>query len=349
MNAPQTPTIILLVAENTSPAVLYGLYDVLYSVGAVFPDMTLGVPGPEAMDVRIVSKDGVPFRCLGNISIEPHAAISGIDRADAVVVCDMYSPIGKAPSGEYPEITAWLRTMHAQGALISSVCSGALVLAEAGLLDGREAAAHWAYGELFAQCYPKVKMKKDSVLCLSAAADGIVTAGGVTSWQDLALYLIARFCGQSQACETAKIHLLAGREDGQLPFAAMNRRLNTSDLAIAECQQWIARNFTLPNPVQTMAERAGLNIRTFSRRFRAATERSPIEYVQALRVEEAKRILETEHDPVDDISVTVGYDDPSSFRRIFWREVGVTPAAYRRKFASLLSFGAAATRPPAHR
>ena len=122
----------------------------------------------------------------------------------------------------------------------------------------------------------------------------------------------------------------------------MNRQINTSDLAISECQQWIADNFAAPNPVQTMAERAGLNIRTFSRRFRAATERSPIEYVQALRVEEAKRILETEHDPVDDISVAVGYDDPSSFRRIFWREVGVTPAAYRRKFASLLSFAAAA-------
>ena len=343
MNSFKTPTVILLAAENTSPSVLYGLYDVLYSVGSVYLDMTVGEPGSESMEVKIASKDSQPFRCIGNILVEPHAAISDIDSADAVVVCDMYTPIDKAPAGEYPEITAWLQVMYRQGTLITSVCSGSLVLAEAGLLDGREAAAHWAYGELFAQSYPNVRMKKDSVLCLSAEAERIVTAGGVTSWQDLSLYLIARFCGQRQACETAKIHLLSGHEDGQLPFAAMNRRINTSDLVISGCQQWIADNYHLPNPVQNLAERAGLNIRTLSRRFRAATGHSPIAYVQALRVEEAKSLLETDQGSVEDIGVAVGYDDPASFRRIFRRQVGTSPAAYRKKFASIRSFANAAS------
>ncbi len=335
------PTILLLAGENTSPAVLYGLFDVLYSVGAVFADMTMGVPGPASMDVRIVSRDGVPFRCFGNIAVEPHAAISACPRADAIMVCDMYSPIHTAPVGQYPEIAAWLCAAHAQGTLIASVCSGTLVLAEAGLLDGREAAAHWAYGELFARSYPKVRMKKDSILCLSAEPDRIVTSGGVTSWQDLALYLIARFCGLRQAIETAKVHLLSGHEDGQLPFAAMNKRINTSDRAISDCQQWVAAHYPIPNPVQAMADRAGLNIRTFSRRFRAATGRAPLDYVQTLRIEEAKRRLETENTPPDDIGAFVGYEDPSSFRRIFRREVGATPAAYRKKFAPLRALGLA--------
>lgn len=347
MDAQKRPRIVLLAAENTTPSVLYGLYDVLYSVGAVYADMTEGVPGPESMDVAIVSRDGRPFRCASNVLVEPHAAMSDIEAADAVVVCDMYSPISKAPVGEYGEIADWLRRMHERGALIASVCAGALVLAEAGLLDRRDAAVHWAYGELFAKSYPLVRVQKNSVLCLSAEADGIVTAGGVTSWQELALYLTAAFCGHRQACETAKIHLLAGHEDGQLPFAAMNRRINTSDLVISECQRWISENFTLPNPVQAMVTRTGLNVRTFSRRFGAATGRSPIEYVQALRIEEAKRILEADTTPSEDVGALVGYEDPASFRRIFRREVGVTPAAYRKKFAPIRLFAAGRSRVPA--
>lgn len=334
------PRIILLVAPGTSPSVLFGLYDVLYSVGAVYADMTVGIPSPEAMQVQIVSADGQPFRCLGDILIEPHAAIHEVDRADAVVVCDMYTPINVAPIGNYPAVTGWLRSLHAGGALLASVCTGSLVLAEAGLLDGRQAAAHWAYGEMFRRCYPGVTMKKGCILCLSEEADRIVTAGGVTSWQDLAIYLVARFCGQAQARETAKVHLLSGHEDGQLPFAAMNRSIEGGDAAIAECQRWIVGNFATPNPVERMARISGLNPRTFARRFKAATGHTPIDYVQALRVEEAKLLLETRRLPPDEIGGAVGYEDPASFRRMFRRKAGLSPAAYRRKFERILRPGA---------
>jgi transcriptional regulator GlxA family with amidase domain len=228
--------------------------------------------------------------------------------------------------------------MHRQGAVIASVCSGTLVLAEAGLLNGRDAAAHWAYGELFERHYPAIRMRKESVLCLSAAQDGIVTAGGVTAWQDLALYLIARFCGHRQAFETAKIHLLSGHEHGQLPFTAMNRQLAAEDRVIAECQTWIADNFVLANPVQSMAKRAGLNGRTFSRRFQAATGRSPLDYVIEVRVEAAKQMLENGNESMDEIGVAIGYGDPASFRRIFRRQSGMTPAAYRKKFTNIRAF-----------
>jgi transcriptional regulator GlxA family with amidase domain len=276
--------------------------------------------------------------------VEPHAAIAATHTADAVVVCDMYSPIDQAPIGQYPEFTAWLQALHKQGTLITSVCSGALVLAEAGMLNGREAAAHWAYGELFARHYPAVRMRRDSVLCLSASQDRIVTAGGVTAWQDLALYLIARFCGRRQASEIAKIHLLAGHESGQLPFAAMNFRISANDKTIAQCQAWIADNFAVANPIRSMAERAGLNIRTLSRRFRAATGSTPIDYVHALRVEAAKLMLEDDKEFIDDIALAIGYADPASFRRLFRRYVGLTPAAYRKAFAPIAAFASAPLR-----
>jgi transcriptional regulator GlxA family with amidase domain len=331
------PVIALLAAKETSPSVLYGLYDVLYSVGAVFPDMTMGEPGPEALDVRIVAAEAEPFRCVSNVTVEPHAAIDAIDKVDVVVVCDMYTPIHEPPRGRYPREMAWLRKVHAEGGLVCSVCSGSLVLAEAGLLEGREVAGHWAYGDLFRRCYQTVRMNRDAVLCLGSERDGIVTAGAVTAWQDLAIYLIARYCGQQQALRTAKVFLLSGHEDGQLPFAAMNRRVETTDRVIAECQSWIAENYTTSNPVQRMIARSGLKPRTFARRFRAATGYQPIDYVQALRVEEAKQILETEALGIDEIAESVGYDDPASFRRLFKRKAGLTPAAYRKKVTSLVA------------
>lgn len=332
MRSRQKPLIALLAAPETSASVLYGLFDVLASVGAVYSDMTVGAPGEALLDVRIVSASGKRFHCIGNIPVEPHAAIEEAPAPDAVVACDNYISIHASPQGRHPREIAWLRSAHANGALISSVCSGSLLLAEAGLLDGRDATAHWAYRDMFQRCYPRVRFKNESILCLTSETDRVVTAGGVSAWHDLAVYLISRFCGHRHAIETAKVFLISGHSEGQSPYAVMTRPMESSDRAILDCQEWIAENYAEPNPVERMIERSGLNPRTFVRRFRAATGYSPIEYVQALRIEEAKQLLETDELPVDAISVAVGYEDPASFRRIFKRRAGLPPAAYRKKY-----------------
>lgn len=331
----ERPRIALLVAPTTSAAVLYGMYDVLFSVGAVYPDMVIGAPGSELLEVRIVSADGAPFRCPGNVLVEPHDGLQTAGRPDVLIVCDMYSPIYSVPREDYAPYRDWLREMHRQGVLIGSVCSGALVLAEAGLLNGREVASHWAYADLFAREYPQSRLRRDSVLCLTHEGEGIVTAGGVTSWQELVLHVIRRLCGADAARQTAKVHLLAGHEQGQLPFAMMNRHQPASDAVIAACQEYIAMNYREPNPVQRMVERSGLNVRTFARRFRAATGRSAIEYVVAVRIEEAKQMLEASDADVEEISWSVGYEDPAAFRRVFRREVGTSPTEHRRRFTRL--------------
>ena len=338
MSPESRPLVALLAAPETSPSVLYGLYDVLLSVGAVYPDMTTGQPGDAVLDVRIVAADGAPFRCFGNVLVEPHAAIGEIDRVDVAIVCDMYTPIDMAPQGRYGGEIEWLRRMHANGSLIASVCTGSLVLAEAGLLDGRQCASHWAYGDLFRRHYPEVDLRERSILNLTSEHDGLITAGGVTAWHDLALHLIGRLCGPQHASRTAKVFLLAGHEDGQLPFAAMTRRTQTSDAVISRCQAWIGQNFECANPVAAMTERSGLTQRTFGRRFRAATGYLPIDYVHALRIEEAKRIIEMETGGLDEVGYVVGYEDPTFFRRLFKRKTGLTPAAYRRKFAGILTY-----------
>jgi transcriptional regulator GlxA family with amidase domain len=332
MSKNKKPRIMLLAAPETSASVLYGLYDVLFSVGSVYSDMVAGTPGRELLDVQIVSANGRPFRCLGSIPVEPHMAINALDVPDAVVVCDMYTSIYDVPTGRYPREAAWLRQMHNNGALITSVCSGSLLLAEEGLLDGREATAHWAYRDMFQRHYPKVSFRSESVLCLAAEGDRIVTAGGVSAWHDLAVYLIARFCGYQHAIETAKVFLISGHSEGQSPYSVMTRPMESADGPISDCQAWIAGNYASTNPVERMVDHSGLNVRTFSRRFRAATGFSPIEYVQALRIEEAKQMLGSNELSIDEVGAAVGYNDPASFRRIFKRNVGQSPAVYRKKF-----------------
>lgn len=334
------PRIALLAAPGSSPSVLYGLYDVLLSVGAMYPEMTTGQPDEALLDVSIVAAGSEPFRCFGNVLVEPRFAVGELDAVDAAIVCDMYSPIDTPPHGSYATEIEWLVRMHRQGALIGSVCSGSLLLAESGLLNGRSCASHWAYRDLFRSAYPQVTFEPSSILDLSSEADGVITAGGVTAWQDLALHLIRRFCGPEHASRTAKVYLLANHEDGQLPYAAPTRR-PIGDAVIGHSLRWIDDNYEAPNPVTAMAEKSGLTRRTFARRFAAATGKRPIDYVHALRIEAARHLIESGGGAIDDIGFRVGYEDPTFFRRLFRRTTGLTPAAYRRKYAAVSPVGQA--------
>lgn len=179
-------------------------------------------------------------------------------------------------------------------------------------------------------------------LCRSAEADGVVTAGGVASWHDLAVYLVARFCGREKAIQTAKVFLISEHPEGQLPYAVMSPSSVVEDGVIRDCQKWVSSNYATANPVEYMVRRSGLSPRTFTRRFRAATGFAPLEYVQAIRIEEAKQILETDDVHIDNVGERVGYEDPASFRRIFKRLVGLPPASYRRKFQRIASIAAPA-------
>jgi transcriptional regulator GlxA family with amidase domain len=328
--------VVILAAPESSSSVLYGLYDVLLSVGAMYPDMLTGRSGDALLDVSIVAATSEPFRCFGNVLVEPAAAVADVESPDVVVVCDMYTPIDVVPDGKWAVETAWLRRTHERGALIASVCTGSVLLAAAGLLDGRSCASHWAYRDLFRSAYPQVTLLPNAILDLSHEREGVITAGGVTAWQDLALHLIRRLTGPEHASQTAKVYLLAGHEDGQLPFAAPTQAGAIADGVIRESLAWIADNFAEPNPVTAMTERSGLTRRTFARRFVAATGHRAIDHVHRLRIEQARALIEHGDEAIDDVGYAVGYEDPAFFRRLFRRSTGLTPAAYRRKYAGIV-------------
>ena len=339
------PRVCLLAAAETSPSILYSLYDVLSTTGVIYSELTSGYPGEPLLEVLIVAANSEPFRCFGEVMVEPHKCFDEVEHTDVVIVCDMATPITEPPRGLYQLEIDWLRRVHADGAILASVCSGSLVLAEAGLLDGLEASGHWVYREMFQEHYPKVKMRTELILSIAGPRDNIVTAGGVTSWQELVVYLIARLCGRQHAVEIAKIYLLAGHDDGQLPFSVTTLRPQESDTVIDQCQIWIADNYMNANPVTQMVSHSGLRPRTFARRFRSATGLLPMAYVHAIRIEEAKKLLESEDANVEDIGHIVGYEDPTYFRRLFKRKTGMTPASYRKKFVCIAAVPTDSTRP----
>lgn len=328
----RTVTVALVVVPETAPAVLYSLQEVFASVGDVWERMTGKPAGNVRMRPSIVAEHPELTRCGLEAPVIPDSTFAAAATYDLVIATDILLPDNLDPRDKWPAATEWLRRQYDAGAVIGSVCTGALLLAESGILDDLEATSHWGVAPMFEKYYPDVQLKPGKVVAMAGSGQRIITSGGAASWMEMATYLIGRFCGQEEAVRTAKIFLFGDRSNGQLPFATMTRPRNHCDAIITESQAWIAEHYDLDNPVARMTEQSGLLPRTFKRRFSAATGYTPIEYVQTLRIEEAKQLLETTAMLTDEIGAEVGYEDPASFRRLFKRMTGVTPARYRQQF-----------------
>lgn len=326
----------LLALPETTAGAIHGLYEVFSAVGVTWTELT-GEPaaGPR-IEVRIVGHRYMIANPPPAITIVPQLTLEQTGPAEVIIVTDLNISMNTDPRGRWSRETAWVRERFEEGATLCSVCTGSVFLAETGLLDGQEATTHWCTTGLFQRWYPAVRLRPERIL--SPAGDGhrIVTSGGATSWEDLALYLIARYCGTTEALRIAKIFVLGDRSEGQLPYAAAIRQRRDTDAVIGACQAWVAEHYEIANPVAGMVRHSGLPERTFKRRFKLATGYTPLEYVQTLRIEEAKHLLETTRMPTDAVAQAVGYDDPTFFRRLFKRRVGVTPARYRQRVQSVL-------------
>jgi transcriptional regulator GlxA family with amidase domain len=183
--------------------------------------------------------------------------------------------------------------------------------------------------------FPEVSVRTRQALVVTGDGQRLIMAGGGTTWIDLALYLIARSVGLDHALKVARVNLIDWHHSGQQPFARLARTRQVEDAVIARCQSWIAENYDQRNPVTAMVRLSGLAERSFKRRFQQATGMSPLEYVHALRLEEAKQMLEASDLPIEAIANEVGYEDAGFFTRLFRRKVNLTPAQYRRRFGEL--------------
>ena len=334
------PEVAIVAVPETAGSALYGMVDVLSATGNVWESLVRSDAGRSVFQVRIVSPGGAPFECGHRIPVRPDVAVEDDPTADIVIVPELWLGPDEDVRGRHPELLAWIRRRYEGGAWLYSACSGSVMLAATGLLDGCEATSHWGYADLFRTRYPKVRFRPEPTLAFADPRGRIVTAGGTSSWHDLALHVIGRHASPGEALRIAKVYLLKLHDEGQLPYRALVRGHPTGDAAVRSALRYLERHYREGNAILGAIARAGIAERTLKRRFKAATGTTLIEHVQNLRIEEAKRRLETSAVSVDEVGHEVGYEDASFFRRLFKRLVGLTPSDYRRMF---LGVGTAAT------
>lgn len=328
---PEPIHVSLVAIPDAMLSTLAGLYDVLSSfelLGSHDPS----VPADGPFHVEIVAAGSSPTLTASGLPIATHRTFDDLDRTDIVIVPSMMVRGGTWRTGRYRRVVAWLSAMHERGAILCSTCSGVLLLAETGLLDGRDATIHWAYARTFERNFPGVRLRVDKVLVVSGERGQFVMSGASASWHDLVLYLVGRHVGPTAAQAISKYMLLQWHTEGQAPYIVFEPPLDHGDGLVLGAQRWLAGHYSVASPVEQMVRRCGLPARSFKRRFTEATGLSPIAYVQQVRIQEAKRRLERTDAPVEEIGWNVGYEDPAFFRRLFKRIARITPAAYRRKF-----------------
>jgi transcriptional regulator GlxA family with amidase domain len=325
---------VLALRESTA-STLYGMHEVLESAGRDWHVIVDGRPGEPLLRPVIVSAGGAAFRAGTGLMVAPMASLADCPAPDVIAIPDLAVMPDEDLSGRYEREIDWLRQQNARGAMFATACTGALVLAEAGLLDGHDVTTHWGFCDAMARRYPRLRVHPNRALLISGEDQRFVMAGGGTSWQDLALFLIARLAGAEEAMRVARLQLLDWHHVGQQPFAALTRHRHVGDALIAKCQEWAAEHYDERSPVAAMAALSGLAERSFKRRFVKATGVAPLEYVHTLRLEESKQALETTDAPIEAIASEVGYEDSSFFGRLFRRKVGITPAQYRKRFRAL--------------
>ena len=328
----KTVEALIVALPESAGSAIYGLIDVFASTGTLWRELVGDEPGQRLILPKIVSLSRDPFRCGNGIPVTPELTISEKSNADIIVVPELWLALDDDLKHRYQDLKVWLRQRHRAGTIIYSACSGAVLLAASGLLKGKKATSHWGYADLFRRSFPDVRFIPEPNIVFADHSGSIVTAGGATSWHDLAIHIISRHCSPGEALHIAKVYLLQWHGDGQLPFASLVRRKAHADSIVRQAEDWLRKHFREAHAVASVVAQCGIAERSLKRRFTAATGLTVIGYVQNLRIEEAKRLLETSDRPSDDIASAVGYENPAFFRRLFKRCSGLTMGKYRRMF-----------------
>lgn len=312
----------LLLYPGVQTAALHGLTD-LFAVAERIAAQEAGDQLPVLRVSHWSGEDGG----------EPRRVFDTHPGAESRLVAVLVPPslFGLPDAAPLRHLTDWLAARHGDGAIVGSVCIGGLLVAEAGLLNGRSATAHWSGAEAFGRRFPKVRLEAHKPI----VDDGdLITSAGLMAWSEVGLRVVDRLLGPSIASRTARFLVVEHSDSAQQCGSNFAPLLGHGDAAILKVQHWLQGNGAVDVSLPAMAARAGLEERTFLRRFRAATGLKPTEYCQHLRVGKARELLEFTNGTVDHIAYTVGYLDPGSFRSTFRKITGMSPSDYRKRFGA---------------
>jgi transcriptional regulator GlxA family with amidase domain len=335
MAGPVAPiTVALLATPDSTASTLYGFFDCLAGTRRDW-SLLHGEQPMAASPFRplLVSRRAETFTAANGVRITADAALTEVPAPQVLCITDLAVPPGEPVAQRYEAELRWVRAAHDAGALVCSACSGAVLLACTGLLDGLDATSHWAYCDALQRAHPRTRWHPERGLV--AAGERLLMAGSGVAWHLLVLALISRFAGPQEAMRVARINLMDAGQTTPVAYASLTHGGRAADPLVAHCQAWAAMNYACEAPVARMVALSGLAERTFKRRFTQATGMAPLEYVHTLRLEEAKQMLESGDAPVEAVALEVGYQDAGFFGRLFRRHVGLTPAQYRRRFGAL--------------
>jgi transcriptional regulator GlxA family with amidase domain len=304
-----------------------GLMDALNKADGSWRLRNAGVPDA-LFDVKLVGLDNHPVVCRDGVHLHPSVTAADVSAPDLVVVPGLDDDLDSSFAQNRAWVP-WIAKWHGGGARIASSCTGAFLLADACLLDGRPATTHWLFADELQRRYPRVLVSVDRMVVDNGE---IITSGGATAFLNLVLYLVERFGGHERANFAAKLLLVDGYRPSQLPYVAFSPRRSHDDLVVHEIQQHIDLHLDEPLRIGELASRFGLSSRTLSRRFTTATGDGPLAYLLHMRMEQAKRLLESTNKPVDQVRGEVGYHDPAAFRRAFKDSAGLSPSEYRDSY-----------------
>lgn len=322
-------TVVLLDDGYASTALMP--IEIFHSAGALWRELRGEAPEPN-FRVSTASIDGRPVRSpYAGLMMTPESSIADVKRTDIIIIPTSGLALDEkliANSAMVP----WLMKHYGAGAYLAGVCMGAAYLAETGLLDGKRGTTHWAVAGDFGKRWPHVDWRADMFVTEDAR---LLCSGGLTAAADVSLYLVEKLCGHEIAVQTAKALLLNMPRSNQSGYAMLPLSPPHNDDAVRGVEHVLQSRFCDDMSIDSLAESVAMSPRTLLRRFKAATGRLPGAYLQAVRVEMAKAMLERDRASVQSIAGAVGYDDVSFFRSLFKRSTGMTPAEYRTRFASM--------------
>ncbi len=322
--------VIILGFDGVLGSVLSGALD-LFSFTGVSWQRFLDLEVKPKFRVQIASLGGLDIRASNRLIIQAHCDISTVTACDLLLIPTIGDSIDKVLM-QNVELLPHLQRLAATQADIASNCSGAFLLAAAGLLDGKIATTHWGYASKFKADYPLVDLQENQFVTQSG---NIFCAAGGSAFYDLALLLIERYCGREVSTQVAKTQIIDSKRGSQNSYTNVTLHKPHSDTLIKQVQEFIENNYEQPLQVSELAAMINVTPRTLNRRFQGCVAMRPIEYIQAVRIEQAKRLLESKEVTIKSLAYQVGYSDISSFTRLFKRATELTPKEYRDKFSRL--------------
>jgi len=318
--------VAILVFEDCTPLTSIGSLEILDKSARLHRDSG----GPQVFSLALVGLGPNPVVTAAGYPVYCHTTIDHAGTPDLVIVPALDGDI-LAQLERNHRAVAWVRRMYEAGADVVSLCTGAFVLAEAGLLDGRQATTHWAAEPLFRSRYPRVDLRPERMIVDEGR---VCTGGGATSFLTVMIYLVEKHCGAETARDAARMFLIDINKGPQTAYAIFATQKDHGDEQILRAQSMIESRAGGSYTVQTLADAVGISRRHFVRRFKGGTGNTPQEYIQRVRVEAAKRELERGGATFAQVAAHVGYEDLGSFRRVFGRITGVSPSEYRRRYSS---------------